>query len=70
VVDIVALDKQADGGTHVRSTGEVGGIRVLETESKGKGNKRVRVEVVDAQVASYTGTSERQFWNSARSGTG
>jgi misacylated tRNA(Ala) deacylase len=47
VVDIVGLDKQADGGTHVRSTGEVGRIRVLKTESKGKGNKRIRLEVLD-----------------------
>ncbi len=47
VVDIVGLDKQADGGTHVRTTGEVGGVRVVKTESKGKGNKRVRIEVVD-----------------------
>jgi len=47
VVDIVGLDKQADGGTHVQSTGEVGRIRVAKTESKGKGNKRIRLEVVD-----------------------
>jgi len=47
VVDIVGLDKQADGGTHVRSTAEVGRIRVLKTESKGKGNKRIRLEVLD-----------------------
>jgi misacylated tRNA(Ala) deacylase len=47
VVDIVGLDKQADGGTHVRTTDEVGRIRVLKTESKGKGNKRIRLEVVD-----------------------
>ncbi len=47
VVDIVGLDKQADGGTHVRTTGEVGRIRVTKTENKGKGNKRVRLEVVD-----------------------
>jgi misacylated tRNA(Ala) deacylase len=47
VVDIVGLDKQADGGTHVRSTGEVGRIRVVKTESKGKGNKRIRLEVLD-----------------------
>ncbi len=45
VVDIVGLDKQADGGTHVRSTGEVGTFRVVKTESKGKGNKRLRVEI-------------------------
>ena len=43
VVDIVGLDKQADGGTHVRSTGEVGRFEVTKTESKGKGNKRVRI---------------------------
>ena len=47
VVDIVGLDKQADGGTHVRTTGEVGRVRVTKTENKGKGNKRVRLEVVD-----------------------
>jgi misacylated tRNA(Ala) deacylase len=46
-VDIVGLDKQADGGTHVARTDEVGRIRVLKTESKGKGNKRIRIEVVD-----------------------
>ena len=45
VVDIVGLDRQADGGTHVRTTGEVGNIRVVKTESKGKGNKRIRIEV-------------------------
>jgi misacylated tRNA(Ala) deacylase len=48
VVDIVGLDKQADGGTHVRSTAEVGRIRVLKLENKGKGNKRIRLEVIDA----------------------
>lgn len=48
VVDIVGLDRQADGGTHVRSTGEVGRIRVLKTENKGKGNKRIRIEVLPA----------------------
>ncbi len=42
-VDIVGLDKQADGGTHVRSTAEVGHVRVVKTESKGKGNKRIRI---------------------------
>jgi misacylated tRNA(Ala) deacylase len=47
VIDIVGLDKQADGGTHVLATSEVGAVRVTGTESKGKGNKRVRLEVVD-----------------------
>ena len=45
VIDIVGLDKQADGGTHVLSTAEVGSVAVTGTESKGKGNKRVRLEV-------------------------
>ena len=48
VVDIVGLDKQADGGTHVHSTAEVGCIRVVKLENKGKGNKRVRLVVEDA----------------------
>jgi misacylated tRNA(Ala) deacylase len=48
VVDIVGLDKQADGGTHVHTTDEVGRIRVVKTESKGKANKRIRIEVLDA----------------------
>jgi misacylated tRNA(Ala) deacylase len=47
VIDIVGLDKQADGGTHVRSTAEVGRVRVVKTESKGKAFKRIRIEVDD-----------------------
>ncbi len=47
VIDIEGLDKQADGGTHVRSTAEVGRVRVVKTESKGKANKRMRIELVD-----------------------
>ena len=45
VVDIVGLDKQADGGTHVHSTGEIGTFEVVKTESKGRGNKRIRVRI-------------------------
>jgi misacylated tRNA(Ala) deacylase len=48
VIDIVGLDKQADGGTHVASTAEVGRVEVTKTESKGKANKRVRIAVHDA----------------------
>jgi len=47
VIDIVGLDRQADGGTHVRSTGEVGRFEVVKTESKGKGNKRIRIALHD-----------------------
>ena len=42
VIDIVGLDRQADGGTHVDSTGEVGAIQITKTESKGKGFRRIR----------------------------
>jgi misacylated tRNA(Ala) deacylase len=45
VVDIVGLDRQADGGTHVRSTLEVGQIQVVKTESKGKSNKRMKIQL-------------------------
>lgn len=48
VIEIEGLDKQADGGTHVRSTGEVGAVRVAKTENKGKAFKRMRIELVDA----------------------
>jgi misacylated tRNA(Ala) deacylase len=45
VIDIEGIDKQADGGTHVSSTSEVGRVRVVKTESKGKANKRMRIEL-------------------------
>lgn len=48
VIDIVSLDRQADGGTHVASTREVGRVRVVKAESKGKANKRIRIAVLDA----------------------
>ena len=41
IVEIVGLDKQADGGTHVRNLNEVGQIKVLKTENKGKNNRRI-----------------------------
>jgi misacylated tRNA(Ala) deacylase len=47
VVEIVGLDLQADGGTHVRNTSEVGFIRVVDYKSKGKINKRIYIEVQD-----------------------
>ncbi len=42
-VEIVGLDLQADGGTHVANTREVGGLRVVGTRSKGKSNKRLEL---------------------------
>jgi misacylated tRNA(Ala) deacylase len=46
-VEIVGLDLQADGGTHVRNTSEVGHVRVVDYKSKGASNKRIYVEVTD-----------------------
>jgi misacylated tRNA(Ala) deacylase len=43
VVEIQGLDLQADGGTHVRNTLEVGGLRVVGTRSKGRANKRLEI---------------------------
>jgi len=45
VVTIGTIDRQADGGTHVANTSEVGRVRVTGTESKGKDNKRMRIEL-------------------------
>ena len=44
-VEIEGLDLQADGGTHVHNTSEVGKIRVVDYKSKGRINKRIYVEV-------------------------
>jgi misacylated tRNA(Ala) deacylase len=48
-IEIVGLDLQADGGTHVANTREVGRIRVTGYESKGRINKRIRIELVDPE---------------------
>ena len=47
IVDIVGLDAQADGGTHVASTRQIGRLRVVKVESKGRQNRRVRVRLDD-----------------------
>ena len=47
-VEIVGLDLQADGGTHVKNTSEVGLIRVVDYKSKGAANKRIYVEVQES----------------------
>jgi misacylated tRNA(Ala) deacylase len=44
-VEIVGLDLQADGGTHVRNTSEVGTIKVVDYKSKGAINKRIYIEI-------------------------
>ena len=45
-VEIVGLDLQADGGTHVKNTSEIGKIKVVDYKSKGAINKRIYIEVV------------------------
>ena len=45
IVDIVGLDQQADGGTHVASTRQVGRIEVVKIENKGKGFRRLRIRI-------------------------
>lgn len=47
IVDIVGLDLQADGGTHVANTREVGRIKIVDYKSKGKINKRLEIAVGD-----------------------
>lgn len=45
VVDIEGLDRQADGGTHVANTSEVGTISIVNYKSKGKANKRLEIRL-------------------------
>jgi len=46
LIEIAGLDLQPCGGTHVRSTGEIGAVRVTQVEKKGKQNRRVRIALV------------------------
>lgn len=47
IVDIVGLDTQADGGTHVASTRQIGRLQVAKIENKGRGFRRVRIRIAD-----------------------
>jgi misacylated tRNA(Ala) deacylase len=47
IIDIVGLDQQADGGTHVASTQHIGRIEVVKIENKGRGFRRLRIRVAD-----------------------
>ena len=58
-VEIVGLDLQADGGTHVGNTREVGTLRVVGTRSKGKANKRLEIELDDPEEATVGETRDR-----------
>lgn len=48
-VEIIGLDLQADGGTHVSNTSEIGRVRVADYKSKGAINKRIYLEVEDTR---------------------
>jgi misacylated tRNA(Ala) deacylase len=47
IIDIVGLDQQADGGTHVASTSHIGKIQVVKIENKGRGFRRLRIRICD-----------------------
>jgi misacylated tRNA(Ala) deacylase len=47
IIDVDGLDKQADGGTHVASTRQIGEVRIVKIENKGKGFRRVRMSLPD-----------------------
>jgi len=47
IIDIVGLDQQADGGTHVASTSQIGKIQVVKIENKGRGFRRLRIRIAD-----------------------
>jgi misacylated tRNA(Ala) deacylase len=47
IIDIVGLDQQADGGTHVATTAQIGRIEVTKIENKGRGFRRLRIRIAD-----------------------
>jgi len=47
IVEIEGIDKQADGGTHVKNLKEVGQIKFIKAENKGKNNRRVYFELIE-----------------------
>ena len=65
IIEIVGLDLQADGGTHVANTSEVGAIRVTGYESKGRINKRIRIDA--GRPAQLTGCWSSVTRSAARS---
>ena len=48
IVDIAGLDVQADGGTHVATTAQIGRMTVAKVENKGKGFRRIRITLTEA----------------------
>ena len=50
IVEVVGVDKQADGGTHVKNLNEIGQIKLLKTENKGKNNRRVYFKLEKVKI--------------------
>jgi misacylated tRNA(Ala) deacylase len=46
IVEIKGFDMQADGGTHVKNTSEIGNIKITKYENKGKMNKRIYINLL------------------------
>ncbi len=61
-IEIVGLDLQADGGTHVARTSEIGQVRVTGYESKGRINKRIRIEVDGRVTGAWQAVNSRFGW--------
>ncbi len=51
VIEIEGYDAQADGGTHVAHTGEIGALTIVRTENKGKANRRLEVRLAAPRTA-------------------
>ena len=47
IVEIVDLDRQADGGTHVANTAEIGPVRIVNAVNKGRINRRLEIALAD-----------------------
>ncbi|MDJ1158398.1 hypothetical protein QNA08_09150 [Chelatococcus sp. SYSU_G07232] len=47
IIEIVGLDRQACGGTHLGSTGQARPVRILKIDNKGQRNRRIRVDLVE-----------------------
>ncbi|MFH1443271.1 MAG: alanyl-tRNA editing protein [Candidatus Micrarchaeota archaeon] len=50
VIRVEGFDMQACGGTHVKNTGEIGNLKIIKTESKGKQRKRIEIALVEGEV--------------------
>ena len=56
LIEIVGIDVQPCGGTHVARTSEIGAVRVTDIEKKGKQNRRVRIGLDSSEVRHHAET--------------